>query len=510
MSDVRDIRVLAQRAELEFHVRPNIARRKQWWTGVALGLVCLAFIGFNTGRGHHQFYSAGSLSEAHAFIANDCRKCHNTWQPLNRLATLDPEIHLARHSSIDNQACLKCHNASEHHANQIPAHADLSCAACHREHQGSISLTSVTDQLCIRCHQDLKTADETPTQIAKNITGFGADQGHPEMHIWRRLTSPAPDEFAAILLSSDKTTDPVREGRDVLKRLKLNEHPLPESKSGLRDRTELKFNHATHFQADRITDRNGQKEDLAKNCQACHASDTAGQYMLPVNFEAHCQRCHPLWYDNQNHPDDEVPHERLELVRGYLTERYTLAAVRSPNPLLDQSPRKILPGIGSRQSLDAQQAKTLEQRVAQAESFVLEHTRQQLRGGCKLCHLIETSSPAAGEAMTGLRQIVPPDQPTRWLLQSRFDHQAHRMYECLACHEGVTTSRPVRESAASQSAADVLLPKMETCRVCHVSPNGEWQPAIDTQKQNREEVSRKFQTAHSVRSNCTMCHKYHN
>jgi len=508
MSEVRDIRELAQRAELEFHQNPSIKKPHPWRTGVWLSIACLALVGVALFQGNNEIYSAGPLSEAHAFIANDCRQCHSTWQPAKRLASLDADVFSTRHSSIDNQACLKCHAANEHHPNQIPAHHSLSCAACHREHQGKQVLAKVTDKQCLHCHQDLKSKGTTPTQFAQRITGFDAAHGHPEFLLWRRLASSSPDELKGDLVSGQEQRDQnlfdqnshekLTTFRDVLKKLRPGETGQNDSKSGLRDRTELKFNHATHFKAGGVPDRDGKSEDLAKNCKACHTADPAGRYLLPVNFESHCARCHPLWYDNQNHPNDEVPHERLELVRGYLTEKYTLEALQTKNPLGEHVPRIPLPGTANRSILNADQAASVEERVTQAEQFVLQNVQNKLQGGCKFCHTLEQKDPA------GLPTIVPPDQPERWLLHSRFDHAAHRMLDCLKCHSAVKDSRPERESDHSQSAADVLLPKIADCQTCHVSPSGR----TGTIKMDGFPAPDGHHPL-AVSSRCTMCHIYH-
>ena len=147
-----DIRELANRAELDFQRRPHPFRRRAWWTGVGLALACWGWLLSAMMFHDNRVYEAGPVSTAHAFIANDCRQCHVTWQPARRLTTGDTHV-----SSISNASCLKCHAAAEHHPGQIPAHDQLSCAECHREHRDQPQLARVTDSHCVRCHGDLKT-----------------------------------------------------------------------------------------------------------------------------------------------------------------------------------------------------------------------------------------------------------------------------------------------------------------------------------------------------------------
>lgn len=508
MSEVRDIRDLAQRAELEFHLKPRTLSRRAWMAGVVLALVCLGWVAVAGFLGNRRLYEAGCLSDSHAFIANDCAQCHTTWGPLNRLATLDSDTTSVRNSSIDNQLCLKCHAANEHHSNQSPAHSELSCAACHREHQGQRSLAEVTDRHCLKCHADLKTSDGSLPLFAEHVTGFDSNQGHPEFHLWWRLETLSSDEVPKVLLS-DKELKQLKPSaradgtkpqalQDVLKSLKPGELGIQNSKSGLRDRTELKFNHATHFIPGRIHDQDGKPLDLAKDCRACHVPDKAGQYMLPVNYEAHCARCHPLWYDNDNRPGEVVPHEPLEIVRGFLTDKYTLAVLNSKDPIpLKEAPQpRVLPG---RSPLDERQVNDLKDRLAQAERFTLNHTRQQQQGGCKYCHTLEQV------ATEELPRIIPPNQPERWLVHGQFDHASHRMLDCLKCHQDVTNSRPSRESDLSQAAADVLIPHIAQCQACHTSSTSSSRKANVDAKENPGQGIQQI----TVKSNCVMCHTYH-
>jgi predicted CXXCH cytochrome family protein len=70
--------------------------------------------------------------------------------------------------------------------------------------------------------------------------------------------------------------------------------------------------------------------------------------------------------------------------------------------------------------------------------------------------------------------VVPPRIPARWLPHSRFDHGAHRPVACTECHAAAT----------STETRDVLLPRVETCRECHLPEGG-------------------------ARSGCVECHRYH-
>jgi hypothetical protein len=70
-----------------------------------------------------------------------------------------------------------------------------------------------------------------------------------------------------------------------------------------------------------------------------------------------------------------------------------------------------------------------------------------------------------------LKTAIPP----RWLPHSRFNHGVHRVLSCRECHG---------KAEQSTRTADVLLPRMNTCRECHRLTDG-------------------------ARTGCVECHVYH-
>ena len=491
----RDIRELAQRAELEFHQQPHRFRRRAWMTGVVLAVVCGGWLLWAAVTGDHRAFEAGPLSEAHAFIANDCRQCHTTWQPVRRLFSVGTQVASADSSSISNAACVKCHAAAEHNHRQIPAHASLSCAECHREHQGKLQLASVTDQHCIRCHGDLKTTDGPSDKFYGQIYGFS--NGHPGFRLNQRLTDDTlPSnlitraEFDALLKKA--LTEGLYQERflDVLAERPPHSEPQPgvPAKSKWRDRGDIKFNHSKHLVAKGVKDSQGNTVVLSDNCQACHVPDPAGRYMLPIQYQQHCAQCHPLLFDNQNYPGVVVPHARPDIVRGFLTQKYTLTVLNQKQPLVELPPPRPLPGQPDRSPLSVDQARRLEELVAQAERTAQDQTRVvKSGGGCKYCHTVSET------AADGTWTITPPNIPNRWLPHSRFDHAAHRMLNCAECHHKVATSR---------DTADVLMPSYADCRECHISANAAPRRQVTLQPVQRS-------LAHEMQSSCVLCHTYH-
>lgn len=489
----RDIRELAQRAELEFHQRPHRFRRRAWWSGVVLALICGAWLVWSAVIADYRVYEAGPLSTAHAFIANDCRQCHTSWQPLRRLATLGSHATSVNTSSISNAACIKCHTADEHQPHQIPAHASLSCAECHREHRGKMELASVSDQHCVRCHADLRTTSGPSRRFTQQIRGFSGADGHPEFNILRRLQSPqtVSNLLTGAELEALQQASPTEAAYQARFLDVLTERATVGGTAGTaakwRDRGKIQFNHAAHLGPQGVRDKTGQIVHLAQNCQACHVPDEAGRYMQPINYRQHCAQCHPLWYDNQNYPGDEVPHDTPEIVRGYLTQKYTLTVLKQSKPLATTSPTRPLPGLPDPAPISADQARRLDELVAQGQQMAQDYTRVlKSKGGCKLCHSVTESSAATTDLKINW-SILPTQIPHRWLPHSRFDHNVHRMLNCQSCHADVAKRR---------DTADVMLPGIADCRDCHVSETG-W-PAGGTAT-----------SRHQVRSSCVLCHTYH-
>ena len=74
--------------------------------------------------------------------------------------------------------------------------------------------------------------------------------------------------------------------------------------------------------------------------------------------------------------------------------------------------------------------------------------------------------------------MLPVTQVSRYFGHGWFTHAAHKQEKCTSCHA----------ADRSNSASDLLLPDIKSCRSCHLgedAPRGK------------------------VPSNCAMCHDYH-
>ncbi len=549
MSAHRSSRELSGRVEIEFHKRPNPIKRAAWWTALAAVLVSLAWLGYTTSRGQTAIYQGGDISTAHAMFENDCAKCHSlsnnlltgsnfasanltegTWAPLRRLIGLDDEIH-----SVSNANCNICHVGTIHHSNQSPKHGDgageLSCAICHREHEGDISLAAIADKHCTRCHNDLvvHTANGPP-HFAEVISDFADPDGHPPFRIEQ-------------LIAMDKSVQPAKDADD---KPLHHAHRVVEffSRDGeparWQDTARIRFNHQAHLKGmfnengEPLTGEDGKAikrrkgenagELLAypQSCADCHQVDTAGHYMKPIVYEQHCAQCHPLTFDtdkvvNQSSDDGTteeqiavtVPHESPEIVRGFLAELYSLRTSnrgvenkeRTHDPLADL--RQGFPGENFPVTLNSELAKAVRKKIRiDEEEFypedLIENEVARMKGqkvlfkengACAFCHDVDPAS-ADGETSP---KIVAPNIPERWYAHSRFQHNSHRMLSCTECHGDLINGHPVWES---RSTGDVLLPAKASCAKCHAGR--------DTFVQTES-----GQPLVGARSNCVECHAYH-
>ncbi|MGH9676297.1 MAG: hypothetical protein ACRD36_04280, partial [Candidatus Acidiferrum sp.] len=234
----------------------------------------------------------------------------------------------------------------------------------------------------------------------------------------------------------------------------------------------------------------------------------AGAYMLPVNYELHCSACHPLTFDtkvvNAEKKPLAVPHhlEPAQLAdflwgayaRSYVGDRKQLPA-RVKERLLNgpsKPARRPLPGkapvladdlageeILAHLAIDSDVSNSTDflfkSKVSRAESYL-----PAGKTSCGECHYFTTDGTN--------KQIVPVGVKAVWLEHGKFNHVAHRAFDCRGCHanayaleaDGASLNR-----RASESATDVLIAGLESCRQCH-SPAG------------------------GVNSDCAECHTYHN
>ena len=399
-----------------------------WAVLVVLGGSALVYA-----LGKHLVFMPGSISMKHRLFANDCARCHQAWKPVLTV--------------VPDKTCLSCHSGPPHFSERAFSPAPQ-CASCHVEHRGQAVLAALSESACIQCHADLKVK-EPRIPITTAIHSFTAD--HPE--------------FAISVSRPGHTVQRVG---------------LDESKQAV-DAAAIKLNHQLHLKPDLM----GPDGPEQLSCTSCHRADPQGAYMRPVNYEKDCMRCHRLDFDERL-PGKTVPHgQALEKVDRFLRTIYAeYYLLQHQSELKAREPARRLPGAPR-----PPEEMWVNGMVEETERLLMGPPGSKTKGKCVLCHMLDrlggasqsaqfggaTSNTRMSESRMLLPTIVNTAIPERWLPYSVFDHKAHNILKCDACHEA---------APRSERTKDVLLPSIVSCRNCHFEPGG-------------------------ARTQCLTCHVYH-
>lgn len=425
----RTTKTLAQRMDLQYFKRPHAFRSWRLWLSISIPVVAVIWL-FARHASGEKIYSSGPLSASHAAFGKKCEVCH-----AGRGGTFRKEV--------SDRACLTCHDAPAHHSEKVSF--TPSCGSCHLEHKGSLQLANTLDLGCTQCHANLSLhLKNTNTTFVTDISGFDAQ--HPEFAVLR---------------------------------------------TGAKDPGKIKLNHVRHL----IPKLAGPNGPVQLDCGDCHRPSgmegawpypaqagmtgetpppvkvTARAYMAPIRYTDQCAGCHVKDLQFDKRFADVVPHDRVEVVQAFLYRKYSEYFASHPDALSEPiSPERILPGKFNPPPLVPHNR---EEWIA----LQVDLSDRILWGkGCKLCHTILPSDQLTPSA---LPKITPSNTPVRWLQHAEFDHEAHRLLTCTACHT---------KSPTSQETADVLIPGIATCRNCHKESG----PLHD-----------------AARGQCSECHSYH-
>jgi hypothetical protein len=412
--------------EADYFRRPRRLRRLRPLLGWLVLLAAAVAIAVTLWPGTPTVYQAGPLSAAHNMFNDQCHVCHTeAFRTTQRLLPWHSGL-----STVTNDACERCHAGAQHNEQEIRTPG---CSSCHREHQGRVQLARVADSYCIDCHADIHRKDGAPSSFA-NVSDFRSR--HPEFAIWR---GPQP-------------TDPGR----------------------------VNFNHQLHLNAAGIPGGDGNLTKLT--CQSCHQPDSDRRYMKPVTYAQNCASCHPLsvqlagqWSSPaavraaDEFRKQPAPHKAPAEVRAELRDRLLSLAEKVPEL------REGAGGAATERPLPGQRLPAPEKRDVNAwvEQQLKVSERLLFHGaaGCAFCHI---RKPATISLANALPVFEPTQVPQRWLMHGNFDHNSHRMLTCTECHAATT----------SQQTADVLIPRIDSCKQCHNPQVG-------------------------ARSDCSNCHRYH-
>jgi cytochrome c5 len=429
---VRTTKALAQRIDLNYFKRPIPIRRWRFWLCLLLPLISFVWIGWKLVAKDYQPYSSGPLSAGHVLLTRECTTCHK------------PEGNAVFTEHASDQACKSCHDGPIHQVNQT---REPECGSCHVEHRGSPRLIATSNQSCAQCHANLQT-NSGASKYFKTISSFNTD--HPEMAVFR-ATSPK---------------DPVT--------IKVNHYVhMKKDLLGPHGKVQLECKDCHRQPGSREAWKYGSSEALPVSARAAapaplvkadiYAPDPDRALMTMPKFTESCSACHLLQFDKRF--AEQVPHDKPDVVHAFVVKKFEAYIAAHPAELREQpEEERRLP---SRPAPPAARMVTPSQWVAErtkeAESLLWGKT-------CRQCHAITITE---GQP---LPKVADANYTQRWLPRARFDHDAHRGFACASCHDRATKS---------QDSAELLLPKLATCKDCH-APG----------------------PAH-VESRCFECHAYH-
>jgi predicted CXXCH cytochrome family protein len=384
-------------------------------------------------------WSSGALHPAHAELELECEACHA--KPFQR---------------VRNETCLDCHSThlTQHVAAGHPQMEELladRCTTCHIEHDEPSTLVQSDTRLCTACHADpvANGFDESVLAVTDFVTQ------HPEFRV--SLLQPSKKSV------SSNETGMAKIMPATIQRLRLDETSVVE-------RSNLEFPHKVHLDPKGIKAPQG---EVVMACADCHTPEPGGARFQPIAMEQHCADCHRLEFDPAQ-PERQLPHaepaEAFRILLGHYSARYlqgysdplatTAASRRSPGERLAPRDRAV--------------------RLGEAyERAVIVATDIFERRVCADCHTVTRKDTTEGP----IWEVMPVQLTQAFMPKARFDHASHQTADmpCSSCHE----------AESSESATDVLMPRIDSCRDCHGGEPG---------------------AAHSrnlVPGDCVSCHVFH-
>lgn len=425
----RTTKTLARRMDLQYFQKLHAFRRWRLWLSIAIPVIAVVWL-LARNASSEKVYSSGPLSASHAAFGKNCETCHvhSIW---------------GFRKEVKDGACLTCHDAPAHHPEKVSFTPQ--CGACHVEHKGAVQLASTPDLGCTQCHADLKANLKTAsTAYVTDIQGF--DGHHPEFAVLR----PGGGDPGKVKLNHLKHLVPKLAGPNGPVQMECGDCHRPAGMEGT-------WPYAT---------QGGMPGEVPAPVKVA-----ARAYMAPIRYNDQCAGCHVKDLQFDKRFEEPVPHDKVDVVQAFLVRKYTDYFASHPNALSEPvTPERMLPG---KFNPEPKIPHTREEWI----SYQVELSDRLLWGkGCKLCHTIV---PREGAAPDAVPDVAPSNTPVRWLKHAEFDHQAHRLLTCTACHT---------KSPTSQETADVLIPGIASCRDCH----------------------RQAGPRHDAASgSCSECHSYH-
>lgn len=453
-------------------------KRAKLWLSVGAPALAAVWIAWHGLARDSRVYSSGTMSEAHAVLEKECAACH-----VKTAGTFS--------ARASDNACLSCHDGPMHHATKarsLGMPGLPGCAECHVEHRGRVNLRATSDENCAGCHGDLKATLAT-TKFGTQIQRFG--DSHPE---FAALRENAHDP-GTIRVNHALHLKPIRSGPNGPNvQLECGDCHRTEGASA-KGASGWKYSDAKYVGAATSYSESEEVLPAPPGILQRDRPMTGRELMAPVKFATACAGCHSLAFDKRF--NEGVPHDDPGIVHAFLVKTFRKYIEAHPNELrVVQDPGRDLAG----QPLPPRvrvltSAGWVGLRTAEAEDLLWRKT-------CKQCHTLTyvatleesarwvpsdegklASRPKSrtwdiqiATVMTYLPRVEPANTILGWMPHAKFDHDAHRGFSCVSCHEKALTST---------EASDVLLPGIATCKTCHAPGPGH------------------------AESRCFECHTYH-
>lgn len=429
-------------------------RRIAWTLGLGIVALCLlwplaAFYGHLKARiDPDQQWATGPLSEAHAFLEDDCQACHqeafvavtdascNSCHGGDRtpaaMATAAAGVRQA--GSTDTLSFVKDHAPRsrilwgtpppDHFGGQATAWfrrvfnlPEQRCASCHVEHVGNPASsrapepipTLTSSRTCVQCHTGL-----THRLKDTDLADAPSWARHPNF----RPALPGPSGPTRVSLDS-----------------------RPREASG------LTFPHSLHLSPSAGPARmaqtlGGRGYGAALTCANCHRPDADGKGFAPIEMERDCASCHSLAFATAGGVR-QLPHgEPGQVVAALL-------AWQGRGPVAGGGTSRRRPGQ------TGEGGGGMGGSPSGASAVTTVGGAFGPRGACFDCHTI---------FRTPTIRFTPVRLPGDFLSRGAFDHSVreHRIDRlgqpaCAQCHA----------AAASGAATDLLLPSVSECVECH-------------------------------------------
>lgn len=443
MARTRTTKKLAQRIDLNYFKRPTALKRAKLWLSVGAPALAVAWIVWQGWARDSRVYSSGTLSQVHAVLEQECSACH-----VKTTGTFP--------AKASDAACLSCHDGPMHNATIMAKYTVTSaprCADCHVEHRGRVSLRATSDQTCARCHGDLKSV-RPATSFASRIKSFV--NGHPEFAAVRENAR----DPGTIRVNHALHMKPIRSGPSE-PNVQLECGDCHRTKAAATDVSAWKYADVKYVGAAVSYSPDDELRKTPQRTLASYRPATGREQMAPVRFATACAGCHSLAFDKRF--SDGVPHDEPDAVHTFLVKRFTDYIAAHPGELREiRDPGRDLTGkpVQPEVRVYTTPKEWILAKVADAEQLLWRKT-------CKQCHnlgfedntRIRQSQPdATSIGANNLPTVAPAITTLIWMPHAIFDHDAHRAFTCVSCHEKTMTST---------EASDVLLPGIATCRACH-------------------------------------------